>query len=332
MNRTDNKDARYVVIPETYTRRNLNTLYREIPLKDTVSRTMRKYFNAMANLYGVIPLKKAYEIISEQSPSLVSEDEFLAFAEIAKHECEDYYILGEEDIYTDGRAGTPYEREIVDVTLFGADIDLYIQTKQSQQGKPYFVPEKKQLLLYDDAFYCEATPEVTELRTFLSEQFKLGETQEAAVFQEILYGSRYLNAEFAQVMKRLYDMGLEFEDDDTVQRFISLHQAFHNTTRMQCNRGFTPDELFSMQPPENRMPKSISLGPNIRTAIANGTMDVADLRKSILNAELPNEELRFSLLRELSEIEKDYALKKKVGRNELCPCGSGKKYKKCCGR
>jgi uncharacterized protein len=23
--------------------------------------------------------------------------------------------------------------------------------------------------------------------------------------------------------------------------------------------------------------------------------------------------------------------RKKVGRNELCPCGSGKKYKKCCG-
>ena len=22
----------------------------------------------------------------------------------------------------------------------------------------------------------------------------------------------------------------------------------------------------------------------------------------------------------------------KVGRNELCPCGSGKKYKKCCGK
>ena len=23
---------------------------------------------------------------------------------------------------------------------------------------------------------------------------------------------------------------------------------------------------------------------------------------------------------------------KKVGRNETCPCGSGKKYKKCCGK
>ncbi len=25
-------------------------------------------------------------------------------------------------------------------------------------------------------------------------------------------------------------------------------------------------------------------------------------------------------------------VEKKVGRNELCPCGSGKKHKKCCGR
>jgi preprotein translocase subunit SecA len=24
--------------------------------------------------------------------------------------------------------------------------------------------------------------------------------------------------------------------------------------------------------------------------------------------------------------------KRKVGRNEPCPCGSGKKYKRCCGR
>ncbi|WP_300390609.1 SEC-C metal-binding domain-containing protein [Fusobacterium sp.] len=24
--------------------------------------------------------------------------------------------------------------------------------------------------------------------------------------------------------------------------------------------------------------------------------------------------------------------KRKIGRNEPCPCGSGKKYKKCCGK
>lgn len=46
-------DAGFVAIPESYTRRQLNALYREIPLKDTTSRLLRKYFNAMANLYGI---------------------------------------------------------------------------------------------------------------------------------------------------------------------------------------------------------------------------------------------------------------------------------------
>ncbi|MBP5426898.1 MAG: SEC-C domain-containing protein [Clostridiales bacterium] len=37
------------------------------------------------------------------------------------------------------------------------------------------------------------------------------------------------------------------------------------------------------------------------------------------------------------EIKKEFdktriAVSNKVGRNKLCPCGSGKKYKKCCGR
>ena len=91
----------YIEFPEEYTRRELNARYREIPLKDTTSRLLRKYFNAMANLYGIIPLHKAKEIIFSLSPKLVAEDEFLAFAEIARHECEGYYILGGDELYTD---------------------------------------------------------------------------------------------------------------------------------------------------------------------------------------------------------------------------------------
>jgi len=30
--------------------------------------------------------------------------------------------------------------------------------------------------------------------------------------------------------------------------------------------------------------------------------------------------------------ESDDVSKRKIGRNEPCPCGSGKKYKICCGR
>ena len=92
----------YIPMPEEYGRRRLNALYREIPLKDTTSRLLRKYFNAAANLYGIIPLRKLYGIITSQNKSLVTKEEFLAFAEIARHECEDYYILGKSELYYDG--------------------------------------------------------------------------------------------------------------------------------------------------------------------------------------------------------------------------------------
>ena len=34
----------------------------------------------------------------------------------------------------------------------------------------------------------------------------------------------------------------------------------------------------------------------------------------------------------LYQNEEDDAIEKKVSRNDLCPCGSGKKYKLCCGK
>lgn len=331
MSKGTGEEKRYVAIPETYTRRQLNSLYREIPLKDTVSRTLRKYFNAMANLYGIIPLRKAYEIISEQSPTLVTEDEFLAFSEIARHECEDYYILGAEEIYTDGKPAPPMEREIIDILLFGDNIDLYIQTKRGQQGKPFYVPKKKELLLYDDAFYCGDAPESAEMREFIVDNLHLTGKKAEEVFLEVLYGSRYLGATFSDVMQHLADMGVVFKGQRDAEKFAALHQKFHNTTRMQCNRGHTPDEMMELIPPEGRVPQDISLGPNIKKAIAEGSIQASELRKEIMGMSLPSEGLRMSLLKEVAEAEAA-AKPKKIGRNELCPCGSGKKYKRCCGR
>lgn len=324
-------DKQYVPIPESYSRRQLNALYREIPLKDTTSRMLRKYFNAMANLYGIIPLRKAYEIISEQSPSLVTEDEFLAFAEIARHEIEDYYILGADEVYTDGKQVPPMEREIIDILLFGDNTDLYIETKHSQQDKPYYIPPKRELLLYDDAFYCGDAPIVSEMKSFLEDRFHLTGRKAEEVFLEILYGSRYLGAGDADLMRYLDRAGKAFDSDDDLNRFIELQQSFHNSIRMQCNRGHTPDEMMAMLPPEERIPRSLSFGPNIKKAIADGSINADELRSGIMAMNVPSEELRLSLLREIEAAEAK-TKPKKIGRNDPCPCGSGKKYKKCCGR
>ena len=150
----------YIELPEEYTRRELNARYREIPLKDTTSRLLRKYFNAMANLYGIIPLHKAKEIIFSLSPKLVTEEEFLSFAEIARHECEDYHILGNDELYSDVRHTKPLDREIISAALMAESIDCVIEIKRNQQGKPYYVPDKNHLLEYVDPCYCEDTNDI----------------------------------------------------------------------------------------------------------------------------------------------------------------------------
>lgn len=318
--------------PETYSRRVLNQMYRAIPLTDAASRLLRKYFNALANLYGVVTLRQAYKIISGQNPKLVTLDELLAFSEVARHECEGYYLLGLDELYVDGPDSVdPLDRELIDIALIDESLDRYHELLRQHQGKPYFIPKKSVLLAYADAFYCEPTPQTVSLRRFLSEQLKIEEAKADSIMEELIYGCRCLDAGIASVLQRLNQMGITFKKKSAADEFMMVYQEFHNNTRMQANRGHTPNELLSLYPPEQQIPQSISFGPNIRKEIADGSIQVGDLRQQILSAQLPNEDLRIGLLKELAELQ---ATSKpvKVGRNELCPCGSGKKYKKCCGR
>lgn len=219
-------------------------------------------------------------------------------------------------------------------TMIDDPFDLFIETKRRQQDKPYYVPDKKHLLEYDDPFYCEDTPEKCRLRTFLKERCNLSDARETVVFEELLYGVRSVAVQPSDVFGHLEKLGVRFKSQRDVERFSALYSAFHNTTRMPCNRGYTPDELMQMTPPEERF-KSLSLGPNIRKSLQTGEMDMEDIRKQILTMELPSEAVRFGLLKQLADIKPSAPQtekQKKVGRNDPCPCGSGKKYKRCCGK
>lgn len=321
-----------VSLPEVYSRRKLNALYREIHLKDTTSRLLRKYFNAMANLYGIIPLWKAYEIIAAQCRHPVSKEEFLSFSEIARHECEEYYLLGADELYPGRKQTAPLDREIIDITLVDGDLNAYHEMRHSQGGKPYYIPDRAELLAFDDPFYCAPTPAADALSQFMERRLCLKHDHVAALLAEFVYAARCLDAGISEVMARLEGLGIHFRHRRVAERFCTLYQEFHNHMRLQCNRGYTPEELLSVQLPAARVPKSLSLGPNIKKVLADGTMDAASLEKGLLDSPFHNERLRQSLLREIAVSDGKTVHSVKVGRNDLCPCGSGRKYKKCCGR
>ncbi len=332
--KTMDDETKYRSLPKTYTRRKLNSLYREIPLSDTTFRLLRKYFNAAANLYGIIPLKKVYEIIISQNADLITEKEFLAFAEIARHEDEDYCILSEMELYIDGKKKPLMESEIIDISLIDKKLDNYHEIFHGQHGKPYYIPAKKEFLAYNDPFYYEKTKSALFLHKFLSEMTSVPEDKLEAVFIDIYYSIHCLNAGLSDVMARLNKMGLVFNNKNAATIFADVFTAFHNNVRMQFNRGYTPNEIAEMTPPEESVPKSLSLGPNIRQALADGTIDANRMIQELMKMDVPNESLRISMLKEIGEAAKNKMppKKAKVGRNDPCPCGSGKKYKHCCGK
>lgn len=86
-----------------------------------------------------------------------------------------------------------------------------------------------------------------------------------------------------------------FESRKQFVRLISLIMNVKNNTRIWANRGHTPIELSRL------------LGRPIVENMGNII--------SLYNYKLNNP-----------------VRSKKIGRNEPCPCGSGKKYKKCCDK
>ena len=78
-------------------------------------------------------------------------------------------------------------------------------------------------------------------------------------------------------------------------------------------------------------PSEIENPPALPDEIPEKDEDIPDGRKAldkILAQYGGREKVREQLMQSISKA----AARKKIGPNDPCPCGSGKKYKKCCGR
>ena len=326
-----------VPFPEMYDRRELNALYREIPLKDNTSRLLRKYFNAMANLYGVISLRDALAVIRRFSPRTVTDEEFLAFAEIARHECEGYWVLGRSELYIDVAARDVLDREIICTALLEAEEDLYAKTVHQQMEKPLYIPtDKASLLAYAEPFYVEKTAEYAALVDFIEAHMPVDWMRyECEVVLDEIFDLLRVDVDLNALISLLDEMGIEFTDASDIEQFAERWIRYMNNARIFANRGHTPNELSAMNPHRYEKPQTASIGPRMRAALARGDMTVEELREEFMTVDLPHENVRKAFLEELDAVAAEIAAQKKsakVGRNDPCPCGSGKKYKKCCGK
>lgn len=134
------------------------------------------------------------------------------------------------------------------------------------------------------------------------------------------------------IMDWLNEMNFVFPCERSMESFVSLYQDAHNNTRMLSNRGYKPIELWQKEGPKmaGKMPTVVP-GSSQAARILQENQEILRQMGVIVDYEANADEIsELHFPNGMNGQAKNVV--KKVYPNDPCPCGSGKKYKKCCGR
>ncbi|OWZ83181.1 preprotein translocase subunit SecA [Natranaerobius trueperi] len=178
--------------------------------------------------------------------------------------------------------------------------------------------------IYGDYFVHESILEFNEFQDYLQKSkgkpYYIPSQEELLNYKDDLYFER--NKEFEVLLKYLTDNIFE-GDRDTAEGVCDDIQGI-------CQHGFSVKQIFNLFNIRNIVFDSedqVSEIMNLVKDLANNT------RLWENNGHTPNElneRIEVPSLRESPKNPNQRTVGKKIGRNEPCPCGSGKKYKKCC--
>lgn len=175
--------------------------------------------------------------------------------------------------------------------------EQYLAIERRQGDTPFYIPKWQEVEELAEHGYPAGDPGCKKLAAFFQKYLKYGQKEaESAACDTWFYMSRGHSAKY--VIKYLEEDDI-FLNGAAQRAFLVLNAELRDHTRMLLERGYTYDELDRRE---------------------------ADRRK-LLEEHLT---IPSAVLPDIGKAMGTPA--KKIYPNDPCPCGSGKKYKKCCGR
>ncbi|UNC93526.1 YecA family protein [Candidatus Contubernalis alkaliaceticus] len=182
------------------------------------------------------------------------------------------------------------------------EYDNFDEELEQRRGKPHYIPEQDALLKYVDEYYSEKPKEYYALVEYAAKNLFHGDEYQAEVLTDNFHGVCQFAFSINNVFEIFNLQKVNFKNEQQVSEVMELLMDLANNTRLWENNGHTPNEIFSKMEKPHLRPLPKGGFPDFHA----DTMDRPKLRS------IPG------------------GASKKVGRNDPCPCGSGKKYKKCC--
>ena len=200
----------------------------------------KKLFYAFANLYGIIPIRKIYEILTDNYGMEISEKSFLDLCEYFRYEQKSFfYIFGKEEYYQEDTspASEPMDRLLAFDPFVEFD-DAYELVLSLKEGKPWYVPPIEELEKYEDELYIEKNKAFDSVIGFLKDEFKLDFIDSNSKIYDAFFTLKLEDHNFDNFLDELQQSGLDLTFE-RVQKLAPYYTELNNNTRMQANNGYT---------------------------------------------------------------------------------------------
>ena len=193
---------------------------------------------------------------------------------------------------------------------------IYKKVEQDQRPVDFYIPPVDELKDISKNGYPSQEKSYKDLKEFCITKLNVTESKAERLCKE-LYDKACFGLEISEYRDILEKEGISIDSDKQLSRFMNLVMDANNNSRMFVLRGHTPNELANSE---------ISFYPDRPTKIVPMSTDAASILAKG-NDILASMGIEADLESNATEIDS-----KKVYPNDPCPCGSEKKYKKCCGK
>ena len=135
----------------------------------------------------------------------------------------------------------------------------------------------------------------------------------------------------ASVFGLLKDYNIILDRKDELNEFISFLLPVYNNTRQWFNNGHTPMEISSSKTVDKPFhPTIVPMSSHAAELLRQGQEEIEKMGAFVDLDSNADDINTFSFADGIAGPMKKQT--KKIYPNDPCPCGSGKKYKNCCGR
>ena len=208
---------------------------------------------------------------------------------------------------------------------------IYLEIEKRQRDVPYYIPSKNEILDYARNGYPASEPAYRKLFDFFRKDLGAGkETCKEYCMKAFFVFS--MEETLSDYMDFLNEKKLVFKSDRQMEKFVKVIMDVNNSTRMFALKGHTPMEMQTYTPliQPGRRPKIVPISSDAAKLLEEG--------RELMQAkgfDVDTDETGTAIPVMYFENGLSGAMKsesRKVYPNDPCPCGSGKKFKKCCGR